>query len=154
MTVVFTLLCGFSSAGNFFKDYPKIMCRSYRHCFHEVTNPFKNIRPVISQDFSWFQDVLQISQGMKGVACFVSQPLVSCLWGCGESVNPPKLNIQDIQGALSSRPKGDPGLLPIFQDLLLLSNHNPEILYYCTSCVATLSIHGSDLSGPRGSFMS
>ena len=46
----------------------------------------------------------------------MSKPLVSCLWGCGESVNPPKLNIQDVQGALSSRPKGDPGPLPIFQD--------------------------------------
>ena len=29
-------------------------------------------------------------QGKKEVACIVSQPLVSCLWGCGESVNPPK----------------------------------------------------------------
>ena len=28
--------------------------------------------------------------------------------------------------ALSSGPKGDPGLLPIYQDLLLLSNHTPE----------------------------
>ena len=28
-------------------------------------------------------------------------------------------------GALSSRPKVDPGPLPIFQDLLLLSNHTP-----------------------------
>ena len=28
----------------------------------------------------------------------VSKPLVSCLWGCGESVNPPKLNIEGIQG--------------------------------------------------------
>ena len=47
----------------------------------------------------------------------MSKPLVSCLWGCGESVNPPKLNIQEVQGSLSSRPKGDPGLLPIFKDL-------------------------------------
>ena len=62
----------------------------------------------------------------KEVACIVSKPLVSCLWGCGESVNPPKLNIQEVQGALSSRPKGDPGTLPIFQDFLLLSNHTPE----------------------------
>ena len=57
----------------------------------------------------------------------MSKPLVSCLWGCGESVNPPKLNIQEVQGALSSRPKGDPGPLPIFQDLLLLSNHTPDL---------------------------
>ena len=28
--------------------------------------------------------------------------LVSCLWGCGESVNPPKSNIQEFQGALCS----------------------------------------------------
>ena len=35
--------------------------------------------------------------------------------------------IQEVQGALSSRPKGVPGLLPIFQDFLLLSNHTPEI---------------------------
>ena len=33
--------------------------------------------------------------------------ILSCLWGCGESVNPPKLNIQQVQGALSSRPKRD-----------------------------------------------
>ena len=46
----------------------------------------------------------------------MSKPLVSSLWGCGESVNPPKLNIQEVQGALSFRPKGDPGPLPIFQD--------------------------------------
>ena len=31
---------------------------------------------------------------MKEVACIVSKPLVSCLWGCGESVNPQKFNIQ------------------------------------------------------------
>ena len=37
-------------------------------------------------------------QGKKEVACIVSKPLVSCLWGCGESVNPPQLNIQEIQG--------------------------------------------------------
>ena len=48
-------------------------------------------------------------QGKKEVPCIVPKPLVSCLWGCGESVNPPKLNIQEVQGALSSRPQGDPG---------------------------------------------
>ena len=57
------------------------------------------------------------------VAYIVSKPLVSCLWGCGESVNTPKLNIREVQGALSFRPKGDPGQLPIFQVYLLLSNH-------------------------------
>ena len=35
-------------------------------------------------------------QGKKEVACIVSKPLVSCLWGCGESVNPPILNIQEF----------------------------------------------------------
>ena len=59
----------------------------------------------------------------------MSKPLVSCLWGCGESVNPLKLNIQEVQEALSSRPKGDPGLLPIFQDLLLLSDHT--VVFNC-----------------------
>ena len=39
----------------------------------------------------------------------MSKPLVSCLLGCGESVNPPKFNTQEVQGALSSRLKGDPG---------------------------------------------
>ena len=82
-------------------------------------------RPVISEDFSWFQDFFtnlpswkkrSSHQGKKEVAGIVSKPLVSCLCGCGESVNPPKLNIQEVQVALSSRPKGDPGPLPIFQD--------------------------------------
>ena len=60
--------------------------------------------------------------GKKEVARIVSKPLVSCLWGCGESVeSPPKLNIKEVQGALSSRPKGDPGPLPIFQYFLLFS---------------------------------
>ena len=91
-----------------------------------------HVRRVISQDFSWFQDFfLQISlcvkvswkkrsshQVKKEVACTMSKPLVSCLCGCGESVNPPKLNIQKVQGALSSTPNGDPGPLPIFQDFV------------------------------------
>ena len=79
------------------------------------------IGPVIFWDFSWFQDFCKSPfaskcswkkwgghRGKKEVACIVSnKPLVlSCLWGCGESVNPPK--IQEVQGALSYRPKGDP----------------------------------------------
>ena len=44
--------------------------------------------------------------------------------GCGESVNPPKLNIQEVQG--------DPGPLPIFQDVLLVSNHSPDYIHYDT----------------------
>ena len=55
----------------------------------------------------------------------MSKPLVSCLWGCGESVNPPKLNIQEVQGAVSSRPKGDPGMLAIFQDFFLFCEIHP-----------------------------
>ena len=82
--------------------------------------------------FSRFQDVVKSPfaskcswkkrsshQGKKEVACIVSKFLVSCLWGCGESVNHVKVNTQEVQGALSSRPKGDPDLQPIFPDLLL-----------------------------------
>ena len=93
------------------------------------THKFLDYRPVICQVFfliSEFQNFFQTPlplikrnshQGKKEVACIVSNPLVSCLWGCGESVNPPKLNIQEVQGALSSRPKGDPGPLPVFSGL-------------------------------------
>ena len=39
-------------------------------------------------------------QGKKGVAYIVStKHLVSYLWGCGESVHPPKVYIQEVQGA-------------------------------------------------------
>ena len=100
----------------------------------DSTSPI--IRHVISQDFSRFQDLFTTfswkkrssHQGKKEVACIVSKPLVACLWGCGESVNP-KLNIQEVQAALSSRPKGDPGPLPIFQDFVLLSNHATELIW-------------------------
>ena len=68
-------------------------------------------------------------QGKKEVACIVCKPLVSCLWGCGESVNPPKLNIQEVQGALSSRPKGDPGPLPIFQDFFYFCKSHPWYIH-------------------------
>ena len=55
-------------------------------------------------------------QGKEEVACIVSKPLVSCLWGCGESVNPQKLNIQRVQGALSRSMK-DSGLrVPISKE--------------------------------------
>ena len=37
-------------------------------------------------------------QGKKEVACIVSKLLDSCLWRYGESVNPPKLNIQEVKG--------------------------------------------------------
>ena len=83
-------------------------------------------RPVISQDLSRFHDFftnLPLRQGRKGVACIVSKPLVSCLWRCGESVNPPILNIQEVEGALSSRPKGE----PFFRIILLWSNHTSDV---------------------------
>ena len=80
--------------------------------------------------FSWKKR--SSHQGKKEVACIVSKPLVSCLWGCGESVNPPNLNLQEVYWSLSSRPKGYSGLLPIFQDFLLLSNHTPDNhVQYC-----------------------
>ena len=65
------------------------------------------VRPVIFQDFSWFQDFFSSNLPLpqkKEVACIVSAPLFSYLRGCGESV----------QGALSSSPKGDPVLIPYF----------------------------------------
>ena len=95
------------------------------------------VRFVISQDFSQisgFYTNLPLPQQFlerREVAtkerktCIVSKPPVSYLCGCGESVNPPKLNIQEVQGALSSRPKGDPGLLHIFQDFLVLIKSHP-----------------------------
>ena len=86
-------------------------------------------RPVISEDFSRFQNFIQIflcHQGKKEVACIVSSSfLFEGMWGCGESVNPPKLNIQEVQGALSSRPKGGSGLLPIFQDFFSVVKSHP-----------------------------
>ena len=38
-------------------------------------------------------------------------------------VNPQKLNFQEVQGVLSSRPQA----LPIFQEFLMLSNHTPKL---------------------------
>ena len=62
--------------------------------------PDFRINPVTKSHFasecSWKKRT--IHQGKKEVACIVSKPLVSCLWECGESVNPPKLNIQEVQG--------------------------------------------------------
>ena len=79
------------------------------------------------RSFPDFRIFLQISLCLKTFlkACVLSKLLVSCLWRCGESVNPPKLNIQEVQGALSSRPKGYPGLLvlPIFHDFFTFVNH-------------------------------
>ena len=119
-------------------------------------------RPVMSQHFSWFRIFLtnlplpkncywrkrRSHQGNKEVTCIISKPVVSYLWRCRESVNPPKSNIQKVQGALSSRPKGDPGLLPIFQDVFLLSNHtlDSKPLFVCDfiHCYDLSDIHVTD----------
>ena len=69
-------------------------------------------------------------QWKKEVACIMSKSLVSCLWGCGESVNPPKLYIQEVQRALSST-KGisrPANRFLIFFDFL--SNHAPFIFKF------------------------
>ena len=69
----------------------------------------------------------------------MSKPPVSCLWGCGESVNPQKLYIHEVHWALSSRPKRHPDPLPIYQDFLLLSSHTPENV---CKCIHTLYLIG------------
>ena len=63
------------------------------------------LKHVISQDFYKNFPLPQKDLERREVAikernkfaCIVSKPLVSCLWGCGESVNPQKLNIQEVQ---------------------------------------------------------
>ena len=55
-------------------------------------------------DTSTYYLLLCSYQGKKEVACIVTKSLVSCLCGCGESVNPSKLNIQEVQGALPADP--------------------------------------------------
>ena len=84
----------------------------------------------------WFPDILQISlcllkevatKGKKEVACIVSKHLASCLWGCGESVNPPKLNIQEVQGGICPRNQSETQTRdPIFM-FVLLSDHTPDL---------------------------
>ena len=104
--------------------------------------PLSRNRPVISHDFSWFQYFftnLPLSQhflksghqGKKEVASIVSKPVVSCLWGCGESVNLPKLNIQEDQGVMSSRPKGRTVPLPISQVFFTFIKSYP----WCLDCL-------------------
>ena len=73
---------------------------------NEISFDFRNFYK--SQHF--LEKKTSSHQGKEEVACIVSKPLVSCLWGCGESVNPQKINIQEE----------DPGSLPIFQDIFLL----------------------------------
>ena len=112
-------------------------------------------RPVISQDFSWFQVFFYKSpfaskfswkkrsshQGKKvhvrSLYCVQTSSFLF-VSGCGESVNPPKLNIQEVQGALSSRPKGDPGLLHVYMYMFMLGTHFSELItfvksYHCIS---------------------
>ena len=98
-----------------------------------------NIPPRFALIFSWTKR--SSHRGKKEVPV-ASKPLVSCLWGCGESVNPPKLNIQEVQGALSSRPKGNPSLLPIFQDFFTSVKWHPCCLgKYNGNCVAWFGKH-------------
>ena len=92
-------------------------CLWFLRTFADLRILYKS--PVASELFGQKRS---IHQGKKEVACIGSKPLVSCLWGCGESLNPPKLNIQE---ALSSRPKGDPGPLPIFQDFFTFVKWQP-----------------------------
>ena len=67
----------------------------------------------------------------------MSKPLVSCLCGFGESVNPPELNIQEVQGALSSRSKVDPGPLRIFQDFFFyFCQITPLIMFVNSDCLS------------------
>ena len=95
-------------------------------------------RPVNSQDFSWFQDFHKSlfaskfswkkrsrHRGKKELACIVSKPLVSCLWGCGESVNPPKLNIQEVQGLCPLDQRETQARYPIFQDIFTFVKSHP-----------------------------
>ena len=65
--------------------------------------------------FSWKKR--SSHQGKKEVACTVSKPVFFCLWECGVS------KIKHPRDSGGARPKGHPGLLLIFQDFLLLSNH-------------------------------
>ena len=83
--------------------------------------------PVISQDFVYKfplpQNCLEgrevsTDERKKEVACIVSRPLVSCVWGCGKSVNSQKLNIKEVQMATHFS-----GIV------LLLSNHTPDDNY-------------------------
>ena len=57
---------------------------------------FFRISGFVLQISLFSQNVLQ----RREVAYIVSKPLVSSLWGCGEPVNPPKWNIQEVQGGL------------------------------------------------------
>ena len=76
---------------------------------------------MIFPDFrTFFNFFLQISlshQEKKEVACIVSKPLVYCLWGCGKSLNPPKLNIQEVQGLCPLDQRETQACYPFFRML-------------------------------------
>ena len=60
----------------------------------------------------------------------MSKPLVSCLWGCGESVNPPKLNIQEVQGASVLYSKGRPRPATHFPGFFTFCQITPLTIFY------------------------
>ena len=77
-------------------------------------------RSVISQNCSWFQDFLlqsrfasKLSWKKRSSLCRVQTSSFLFVGDMESLVNPPKSNIQEVQGALSSRPKGDPGPRPM-----------------------------------------
>ena len=77
--------------------------------------------------FSWKKR--SSHQGKKEVACIESKPLVSCLWGCGESVNPP-----------TSR-RFRAGHCPV--DHRETQAHYPFFFYFCEITLLYLkSLHG------------
>ena len=47
-------------------------------------------------------------QEKKEVVCIVSKPLVLCLWGCGESVNPPNMKHPGGSGGFDTFVKSHP----------------------------------------------
>ena len=79
-------------------------------------------------------------EGKKEVACIVSKPLVSCLWGCGESVNPPKIKHPggSVFPPLEQREIHVP--LLIFQDVLLLSSHTPWEHHFSREALSPFSL--------------
>ena len=75
------------------------------HLNHQVKMTVRiSNRPVIFQVFFYKSPFASKSshQGKKEAACIVSKPLVSCLWGCGESVKPPKCFVFSTGVVLSS----------------------------------------------------
>ena len=95
---------------------------------------------MISQDFFWFQEFLQISLCLKiflneekyppwkersSLYCVqTSSFLFVGMWRVSKSSV--KLNIQEFQ---SSRPKGDPGPLPVYQYLFTVVKSHPCYLF-------------------------